>query len=132
MISCGVALMIAMAAIAFVDEGEVVTLVTFDAQGRSHETDLWVVDVDGDAYVRAANPDEGWLDRVRQRPEVHLLRDGGMVTLRGVPVEAQAVREAVEAAMRRKYGWVGRALVLLRDHSRAVPVRLEPLATETR
>jgi hypothetical protein len=42
------------------------------------------------------------------------------------------VREAVNAAMRRKYGWVDRALVLLRDHSRAVPVRLDPLATETR
>jgi hypothetical protein len=132
MISCGIALAIAVAAIAFVDEGEVVALVTFDAQGRSFETDLWVVDVDGGTYVRAAHPGADWLDRLRRRPEVHLLRDGGMLTLRAVPAEEQAVREAVNAAMRRKYAWVDRALVLLRDHSRAVPVRLDPLAKETR
>jgi hypothetical protein len=129
---CGIALLLAVAAIALVDEGEVVTLVTFDAQGRPFETDLWVVDLDGSAYVRAAHPDEGWLERVRERPEVHLLRGGGLVTVRGVPLEADAVRQSVEAAMRAKYGWVERALLLLRDHSRAVSVRLEPLAAETR
>lgn len=132
MIVLALALVLAVGASGLVDEGEVVTLVTFDAQGRPFETRLWVVDVDGSAYVRAANPHEGWLDRVRLRPEIHLLRKGGLLTVRAVPEDGSALRHEVDVAMERKYGWVDRALVLVRDHSRAVPVRLEPLASATR
>src|SRR3990172_5976447 len=31
----------------WIDEGEVVQLTTYDARAHGHETDLWIVDVDG-------------------------------------------------------------------------------------
>lgn len=116
----------------WVDEGEVVTLVTFDARGRPVEHGLWIVDLDGVAYVRAANSHERWLVRLTEQPEVHLERHGGLLTVRGVPQTDPSLASAVDRAMAEKYGFLDRTLHLLRDHSRSVPVRLMPVATASR
>src|SRR3990172_13410335 len=49
----------------WIDEGEVVQLTTYDARAHGHETDLWIVDVDGRRYVRADLPGAEWLARLR-------------------------------------------------------------------
>jgi hypothetical protein len=124
----GVAVVTLVLAALWVDEGEVVTLVTFDSREQAFDTDVWIVDVEGRAYVRAADAEADWLERLRARPEVRLRRNGMESRVRGVPSEDPAVREAVNRAMRRKYGGVDHVLDWVRDRSRCVPVRLEPLA----
>jgi len=110
----------------WVEEGEVVTLVTFDSREHAIHTDLWIVDIEGRSYVRAADAETDWLERLLARPEVQLRRNGMVTRVRGVPSDDPAVREAVNRAMRRKYGSVDRVVAWARDHSRCVPVRLEP------
>ena len=116
----------------WVEEGEVATLVTFDSREHSFDTDLWIVDIEGHAYVRAADPEADWLERLLARPEAQLRRNGMVSRVRGAPSDDPAVREAVNRAMRRKYGSVDRVLAWVRDRSRRVPVWLEPLSQTSR
>ena len=58
--------------------GEVVELDTYDARGNRFTTPLWVVDLHGEPWLRAGDPESAWLQRMRRNPEVevHLKRDG--------------------------------------------------------
>ena len=113
----------------WVEEGEVATLVTFESGEHAVHTDLWIVDVEGRTYVRAADAETDWLERLLGRPEVELRRNGVASRVHGMPSDVPAVREVVNRAMRRKYGSVDRVVSWVRDRSRCVPVRLEPLAS---
>jgi hypothetical protein len=113
-------------------EGEVVQLTTYDARAHEHETELWIVDVDGRLYLRADLPGAGWLDRLRANPEAELRRDGTRERVRAVPVDDPALRDAVGRAMAAKYGLVDRLFGAIRDEDRAVPVLLEPVPAEPR
>jgi hypothetical protein len=132
MLLAGLAVVAVVLAAIWVEEGEVATLVTFDSSERAVDTDLWIVDVEGRTYVRAADPETDWLERLLAHPEVRLRRNGMVSQVRGVPSEDPAVRKAVNRAMRRKYGSVDRVVAWARDRSRCVPVRLEPLSPTSR
>ena len=111
----------------FVDEGEVVTLTTWDAQGEPHETQLWIVELDGVAYLRAASREARWLTRAREHPRVELLRGERRIPYRAVRLADAELRRAVNQAMARKYGGPDRAWSWLYEGRDAIPVRLEPL-----
>ena len=112
----------------WIDEGEVVQLTTFDARDHEHETDLWIVEVDGARYVRADLPGADWLERLRARPEAELRHNGSEESVRATPVDDPAVRVAVEQAMASKYGLVDRLVGVIRNESKAITVRIEPIA----
>ncbi len=116
----------------WVEEGEVATLVTFDSGEHAVHSDLWIVDVEGRTYVRAADSETDWLERLLGRPEAQLQRNGAVSRVRAVPLDDPAVREVVNGAMRRKYGSVDRVVGWVRDRSRCVPVWLEPLSPTSR
>jgi hypothetical protein len=128
----GLAVVAVVLAAIWVEEGEVATLVTFDRREQAFDTQLWIVDVEGRAYVRAADTETDWLGRLLARPEVRLRRNGIVSRARGVTSDDPSVREAVNRAMRRKYGSVDRVLGWVRDRSRCVPVWLEPLSPTSR
>ena len=117
---------------ALIDEGEVVLLTTYDASAHEHETDLWIVDLDGRRYVRADLPGADWLERLRAHPEVMLERDGVEERLTARPLEDAAFRDAVARAMAEKYGFVDALVGILRDEDVVVPVVLEPIPTASR
>jgi len=129
-----VGLLLAMVAIGsgWLDEGEVVQLTTYDARAHEHETDLWIVDVDGRLYLRADLPGAEWLDRLLANPEAELRRDGTKERVRAVPVDDPALCEAVDRAMEEKYGLVDRLVAAIRDDDRAVTVLIEPLPADPR
>lgn len=106
--------------------GERVTLRTTDAAGASHTTPLWVVELDGHAWLRAGDRDAGWAARLRAEPEVALRRDGAWRPYRAVPVPERT--EAVSARMAEKYGLADRLVGLVRDPAASVAIRLEPRA----
>lgn len=109
----------------WLDEGEVITLITTGAQGQEFETGLWIVDVGGVPYLRAESAGASWLDRIRARPDVELERAGLRALYRAIPLDDAQTREAVNRAMAEKYGQINRALALFRDHSESVPIRLQ-------
>jgi hypothetical protein len=128
----GLAVVAVVLAAIWVEEGEVATLVTSDSRERAIDTDLWIVDIGGRTYVRAADSETDWLERLLARPEVRLRRNGMVSRVRGVASDDPVVREAVNRAMRRKYGSVDRVVAWVRDRSRCVPVWLEPLSPTSR
>lgn len=125
-----VAIVGVVVAAARIPEGEVAELVTFDRNGRAIETDLWIVELGGKAWVRAPGADASWLQRVRDNPTAHLVRDEGLVSVRTVSSEDPAVRRAVNRAMQARYGRLERAYSWFRDPERTVPVQLVPISSE--
>jgi len=104
---------------------EVVVLRTFDAQGAAHETSLWIVeDADGALWLRAGMPSSSWLERLRARPDVELVRAGTTALYTATPVPEE--RERIHALTRERYGIADRIISALRDGSQSVPVRLDP------
>jgi len=109
-----------------IDEGEVVALTTFDAEGRDYLTQLWIVDLEGQSYLRSAAPDNAWLERLRARPEAVLARGEEDRAIIATPVSSSELLGRVNRAMAEKYGASDRLYSVLFDHSGSVPVRIEP------
>jgi hypothetical protein len=86
----------------------VVKVVTHDEDGGDRTTKIWLVVVDGEAYIRTGNT--GWGSNVERDPEVRLLTAAGEYDLRVEFVEDETTRDAVSAAFREKYGWSDRLI----------------------
>ena len=108
------------------EQTEVVVVRTFDASGEAHETKVWAVDHDGDVFVRVANPRRRWYQRLLENPRAELVRAGRVVPVVAEPSQDAALRAAIDARFREKYGlvdwWYG--VLLRRD---PVPVRLRAI-----
>ena len=105
--------------------GEVVTLRTFQENGLSRETSLWIVEDRGRLYLRAGTPESGWLARLAEHPQVELVRDGASTAYRAVLVPRQRAR--VNELMAEKYGWGESLVALSRDSAKVTIVRLDPV-----
>lgn len=83
--------------------GEVVVVTTTDAAGAKHQTPLWIVDRDGQPWLRAGNAESGWVARVRANPRIEIERNGTTAAYRATP--APEVTAEIDALMRTKYGF---------------------------
>jgi hypothetical protein len=110
-----------------VDEGEVVNLTTVDASGARFETQLWIIEEDGQLWLRAGRPAAQWLARLRAHPEVEIQRGEDIAEFRAVPVDGPTARAAVNRAMAAKYGRADRMIARVFDRDSAVPIRLDPV-----
>lgn len=121
---------LAGAAIYFASElgGEVAVLTTRDARGVTVETRVWVVEDAGSAWLRAGQPQSGWLTRLEAEPRVELERGGPPRSFRAIPVRDPATRDRVHRLMAEKYGWADRLIGWTRDGTHSVAVRLDPIA----
>ena len=81
---------------------------TFDADGHGHDTKLWVVDHEGQPWLRGARPTLGWLERIRENPRVELERHGVTTRLHGHDRREPEAKRAIDEAMAAKYGWIDR------------------------
>jgi hypothetical protein len=125
--------MVLLIASLWFDEGEVVLLTTMDARGNDYETSLWVVDLEGHAFVRAQSSSSAWLARVRELSDVKLERSGRHTDHRAIPIDDAKVREAVNQLMTEKYGCFDQASQWFLDYSRSIPIQLQalPVRSET-
>jgi hypothetical protein len=119
---CGLILLGALA----VDEGEVATLTTYNGSGKPYETQVWIVDQGGAAYLRAHYRNAEWLERLRQHAQVELQRGEQHQPFLAHVENDDATRSAVNRAMAAKYGGSDRLVGWFFDLGAAVPVRLEP------
>ena len=106
--------------------GEVVELHTYDAAGGELVSRLWVVDVDGHAYLRTGDKGAAWLARLRADPHVTVTRRGETGTFTAVADDNAELRDQVNAAVLAKYGFAEsllRMVLLNPDH--AVAIRLD-------
>ena len=81
----------------------------------------------------AARPDRAWLQHLRTRPEVRVVRGGDVVRYRAVPIETDEARQRVFWLAVKRYGLAFNAVALIHHAllddppTEAVPIRLEPL-----
>jgi hypothetical protein len=108
------------------DEGEVVTLITRNGSAADYDTQLWIVDWNGQLYLRAGSPRAHWLERLRANPLVTLKRQGETLAFTALPKDDPETRAAVNDHMAAKYGYADRLWGHLGDRRRSVPILLEP------
>jgi hypothetical protein len=82
---------------------ETVSIATSNADGTLRYTTIWIVVLDGRAYIRTG--DTTWGDNVVGNPSVKLVIDDKEYGLRADFVEADDERARVIAAFNEKYGW---------------------------
>jgi hypothetical protein len=110
----------------WMDEGEVVTLTTTDADGHRFETELWITDYAGHLYVRGA-PNRAWVKRLQQQPLVELEGAGRSGSYQARTVRDAAVVAAVEASMQAKYGAVELVAETVFEPREPLAIRLDPV-----
>lgn len=102
--------------------GETVQLETFDERGNAFPTTLWVVDLHEEPWIRAGDPEAGWLQRLKVSPQVFLTRDGQRMPYRAELSDEGAGR--INEAMREKYGRADQLIELIHEPDAVVAVRL--------
>lgn len=108
------------------ESGEVVQLVTEDAQGEAVTTRLWVVDTDGDMWLRAGDGTSGWYQRLTAHgtdSPATLIRGDVSYAVTALP-EPQRIAQ-INQLMAHKYG-MGDTLVgiLAGSPESGIPVRV--------
>lgn len=106
------------------ETGEVVVVTTQAADDTSAETRLWVVDRDGQTYLRAGSPAAGWYGRLVASPSITVERDGVAASYRAVssPDDTSAVNEL----MAQKYGWADTYIGMIFSRDDSIAIRLDP------
>lgn len=105
------------------ETGEVVVLTTSGSEGKSMETRLWVVDLEGSQYLRASEG-SGWYRRLMADPTVELRRGEDSSSYAAVP--SPEVRDAVNDLMLEKYAWRDVYISwLMGDRDNAIPIRMD-------
>ncbi len=85
------------------DEGTVV-LSTTNENGSTRLTTIWLVVVDGEAYIRTSRSTR-WGGNVEREPDVVLSVGETEFPVRASFVEDEALRARIVASFREKYGW---------------------------
>ena len=105
------------------ESGEVVVLRSSGPAGERRETRLWVVDREGEVWLRAGHDGSSWYRSLLRSPEVEVERGDEILAVRAVPVPEQ--RDAINALMSEKYGWADSYIGFFFSRDRAIPIRLD-------
>lgn len=96
---------------------ETVSVVTADAGGAERETTIWVVVLDGTAYIRTSESSP-WGDEVEQASRIGLRGGDELRQVAPSPITDTAQRERVTAAFREKYGFQDALISVFRGEAR--------------
>jgi hypothetical protein len=91
---------------------ETVHVLTTDEDGEARETKIWVLQLDGQGYIRTGST--RWGDDVVRNPEIALRVGETDYPVRAEFIEDDAERERITAAFREKYGWTDAMLSWMR------------------
>lgn len=107
---------------------EVVELHTIDEQGERVTTRLWIVDHEGQSYLRVGTDGSGWFSRLTANPEITLTRDGETRSYLAVPQPEKS--EAINALMQDKYTW-GDSFIgnVVGGRDGSIPIELQPVSS---
>ncbi|MEW9552382.1 DUF2255 family protein [Nonomuraea sp. NPDC050783] len=108
-------------------EAEEIVMCVRHVDGRWSARPIWVVVIDGAAYVRSAfGLRSGWCRRALAGAETAVELDGVTVPVRLTPVDEPALVERVSGAYRAKYGlsWPGPVLTITGPEAAGTTMRL--------
>ena len=93
--------------------------------GDHYQTQLWVIEAEGELYLRAHYPGAKWLRRIRHQPEVELSRGDTRDRFLARPLDDPELRRAVNRAMAAKYGLANRLASSVWSPEKSIPVHLD-------
>jgi hypothetical protein len=95
--------------------------------GTTGSTPVWVVQVDGDIFVRSMNgPAGGWYRRLRANPDGEVRDDGHVHPVHAEPVVDATTLDEVTRAYATKYAASPYVQALLDEQAAGATLRLEP------
>lgn len=107
---------------------EEVRIETRAADGAIHRTIIWIVEHDGQLYVRSVNgPGARWFREATADTSIALLVDGKRYEANVVPATDPASIEACSAGLREKYTGDSSLPLMLREHTLPTTLRVVPL-----
>jgi hypothetical protein len=106
------------------ESGEVVVLTTHDDGDATHTTRLWVVDADGNGWLRSGSSESSWYRRLVARPDIEVERNGTTASYTAQPETEK--RDEINGKMREKYGWADSYIGFWFGREDSIPVRLIP------
>ncbi|MCZ6709101.1 MAG: hypothetical protein O7B25_01920 [Gammaproteobacteria bacterium] len=112
------------------ESGEVVVLTTVDQAGVPQNTRLWVVDRDGQQWLRAGVKQSDWFVRMQANNLIKLERDGLTRTYLALP--DPSVYTQINDLMSEKYGWADSYIGFLFGRDASVPINLQEAPGELR
>lgn len=89
-----------------VAEPDTVVIETRDAEGETHDTTIWIVEVEGSVFIRTG--DTRWYRRLSETWTARLRAAGSVHPVRARLVEDPELRAAVQERYREKYGFTDR------------------------
>ena len=105
--------------------GEVVTVRTHDAGGRTRDTRTWIADEAGGAWVEAATPERPFLRDVMADPSLDVWRRGRWHHCRAAVAENPDGHERIRRLLADKYGWRDCWIGMLADTDRSLGLRID-------
>jgi hypothetical protein len=95
--------------------------------GSTGSTPVWVVQVEGDVFVRSMNgPSGGWYRRLRANPDGEIIDAGQVHPVRAEPVVDATTLDEVTRAYATKYADSPSVQSLLDEQAAGATLRLEP------
>lgn len=107
------------------ESGGVAVVQTRRADGTHRSTHVWYVEPDGELWLEAGSPRNGWFVDAEQHPELRLVIDGSSRAYAARPLADPAGHDRIRELIRAKYGFRDVWVNLIVDTSRSVAVRLE-------
>ncbi len=104
----------------------VAVIETRTPEGGQRSTHVWYVEPNGELWLEAGRPENGWFLDVQKSPAVEFESDGRTLRYIAQPVEGEPARSRIRSLIREKYGFRDRWVDLILDTSRTVAVRLIP------
>ena len=106
------------------DGARTIEVLTQDEDGAPRETTIWVVVVNGAAYINTNATT--WGENVERTPRLDVRQAQSTRSFDILFLEDPDARHLVQAAFRGKYGWQDSLLSLVMDESEAVIMELVP------
>ena len=89
-------------------------------------THVWYTEPNGELWLEAGTPGNGWFIDVQENPDVRFEANGQSAPYIARPVEELSGHDRIRSLIRAKYGFRDRWVGLVVDTSRSVAVRLLP------
>ena len=104
---------------------EVVEMQTLDDQGEPMITRLWIVDDEGQQYLRSGNGTSLWFERIQENANFEVTRNDKTQVY--TAVFRPDKRDHINALMHQKYTWGDSLISMITGSAKeAIPVELHP------
>ncbi len=108
------------------EAGGVAVIETRTTDDSVRFTHVWYTEPNGELWLEAGTPENGWFLDVQENPAVRFEANGHSARYVARPVEDPSGHDRIRSLIREKYGFRDRWVGLVVDTSRSVAVRLLP------